>query len=400
MNSTGESSAYAGPDSRQFKVAVVATAYYPRSHADVIVSRWLTPRETDADWGWQGPRTRIVSLYVEQFGDKDMAREVAAAHGLPLFDSVAAALTLGGETLAVDGVILIGEHGDYPLNELGQKLYPRKELFDKIVAVFKASGRSVPVFCDKHYSWNFDWAREMFDTARDLGFLLFGGSSISYCDHEPKLHLANGSAIEAAVVVYYGPEECYSYHSIEFGQSLVERRAGGESGIRSITAWKGEAVGEQLDRDPDLRRMMEAALATASPPATGDYRENCRQDDDPPIVFRLEHADGLRVTHVRLNGHVKEWLAAVQVAGEDRPRTTQAGHGVAELHFPHFATLARVIEDTFLSGEPPVAPERPLLTTGATAALMAALAKPGEPLATPQLALPYSPKLYTAVFGV
>ena len=81
----------------------------------------------------------------------------------------------------MDGVLLIGEHGDYADNEIGQKLYPRKELFDKIVDVFRTSNRSVPVFCDKHLSWNFDWALEMDRTAREMGFLLLAGSSIPHC---------------------------------------------------------------------------------------------------------------------------------------------------------------------------------------------------------------------------
>ena len=51
-------------------------------------------------------------------------------------------------------MLLIGEHGDYPYNDKGQKLYPRYELFQKIVEVFKKSDRSVPVFNDKHLSYD------------------------------------------------------------------------------------------------------------------------------------------------------------------------------------------------------------------------------------------------------
>ena len=59
-------------------------------------------------------------------------------------------------TLAVDGVLLIAEHGDDPANEKGQKLYPRYELFEQILSVFRNSGRTVPVFNNKHLSWNWD----------------------------------------------------------------------------------------------------------------------------------------------------------------------------------------------------------------------------------------------------
>jgi hypothetical protein len=53
-------------------------------------------------------------------------------------------------TLDVDGVIIIAEHGDYPRNDKGQKRYPRYDFFKEMVKVFESSGRSVPVFNDKH----------------------------------------------------------------------------------------------------------------------------------------------------------------------------------------------------------------------------------------------------------
>lgn len=40
------------------------------------------------------------------------------------YKSIAEALCLGGDKLAVDGVLLIGEHGTYPKNEAGMTLYP------------------------------------------------------------------------------------------------------------------------------------------------------------------------------------------------------------------------------------------------------------------------------------
>ena len=100
-------------------------------------------------------------MYVDQFAENDLARDLCARHGVPLHRTVDAALCDGGDALAVDAVLLIGEHGDYPSNAIGQKLYPRKELFDRIVKRFRSDGRAVPIFCDKHLAWDFDSAREM-----------------------------------------------------------------------------------------------------------------------------------------------------------------------------------------------------------------------------------------------
>src|SRR6266478_9705567 len=103
------------------------------------------------------------------------SRALAKEHGFAISKDVAGALTLGGDKLAVDGVLLIGEHGDYPYNNKGQKLYPRFELFQRIVEVFRKSGRSVPVFCDKHLYYDRKRAREMVETAGKLGFGLMAG---------------------------------------------------------------------------------------------------------------------------------------------------------------------------------------------------------------------------------
>ena len=73
-------------------------------------------------------------------------------YGLKLYPSIEEALTLGTSKLAVDGVVIIAEHGKYPRNKKGQTLYPRYEWFKECVKVFEKSGRGVPVFNDKHLS--------------------------------------------------------------------------------------------------------------------------------------------------------------------------------------------------------------------------------------------------------
>lgn len=390
---------------RKLRVGVIMTIYRPRAHADVIVSRWLEPRAADADWGWSTPRSRIASMYVAQFPENDMARAMAEKHGVPLHDTVDGALRQGGRDLAVDAVLLIGEHGEYPYNEIGQHLYPRKELFDQIVASFDAAGRCVPVFCDKHLSWNFDWARQMMDTARHMGFPLLSASSIPHCRREPKIKLPYGTRIDEAVEIFYSGDEAYGYHGVEYGQAMAERRAGGETGVKAVTVWRGEDVWKQLDAGAWPKELMEAALAAADGPPSdseygrpqltpGDYRANCRDQTYGPTAIRVDYLDGFRMTHLNMSGHIKGWTIAMHINGRKQILATAAMVGDADLHFPHFATLSRLAEDMFLTGKPPFPPQRGLLTTGITEALMQARAKPGVPLATPQLAIQYDPADY------
>ena len=106
---------------------------------------------------------------------------------MPVFPTVAEALTLGSGKLAVDGVFLIAEQGDYPLNNKGQKLYPRYRLYKEIVDVFRSSGRAVPVFNDKHFSVDWNEAKWMFDQSRELRFPLLAGSSMQLTWRQPRL---------------------------------------------------------------------------------------------------------------------------------------------------------------------------------------------------------------------
>ncbi len=378
-----------------FTIAVIATVYFPNSHTDVIVSRWLEPRPDDPAWGWLEPKTRIVSLFVDQFAEKDMARGMCAKHNVPLYESVSAALCRGGETLDVDGVLLIGEHGDYPETEIGQKMYPRKEFFDHIVKVFQASGRSVPVFCDKHLSWNFDWALQMDQTACDMGFMFLSSSSIPLCQRVPELYLTSGHRVDEAVAVFYGGDEAYGYHSYEFVQAILENRAEGETGVKAITVYRDDDFWRQLEAGRWSEQLMLVALEAIrreNPKKVkdGSLRNNCMGDSaDGPTAICLDYRDGMRVTHLNLSGHITSWGIGIKLDGHEEHLATAPKVDDGTYSHGHFATMSSVIEKSFLTGHAPFSRRRSLITTGITAISMQARANPGVQLLTPELAITY-----------
>src|SRR5205807_3641553 len=156
----------AAADGPRPKVAAVFTEFRLRSHAFHILTSLMGPYLFRGKW--IDPGIDVVSFYADQFPNGDMAREASERFKVPLYKTIDEALCLGGQTLAVDAVALIGEHGRYPRNDLGQVMYPRKEFFDQIVAVIERSKRPVPVFNDKHLSYRWDWAKAMYDDARRL----------------------------------------------------------------------------------------------------------------------------------------------------------------------------------------------------------------------------------------
>jgi len=161
---------------RRPRVAAIMTVMTYRSHAHVILENFLQRYLFNGQW--TDPGVDVVSFYVDQFPDGDMSRRVAAQYGIPTYETTGDAVRAGGQELGVDAVLSIGEHGDYPYNDRDQHMYPRKRFFDEIVAVFRDSGRAVPVFNDKHLSYRWDWARAMYDTSRELDFGLMAGSSV------------------------------------------------------------------------------------------------------------------------------------------------------------------------------------------------------------------------------
>lgn len=373
---------------RPLRLAAIATTWRHGhnassiSHAEVILKRWLEPGPADHTWGWTGPRTTLANLYIEQTHDDDEIHHLAPRHNLHLAPTLDDALTRGKDQLDVDAVLLIGEHGEYPRNELGQKLYPRRELFDRIVAVYERCGQVAPLFCDKHFSWNFDWAREMLHTADRMGFMLFGGSSLPHCQLDPSLPTLENHPPRHVVAVYAGDIEAYGFHSMEMAQTYLETRPGGETGIRAVTAYEGPALAEAQQRGEWPATLFNAAVRAA---------DSAPEDVTPRMAFVVDYADGLRVTHINLQRGLKGWALAVQRENDDQTHAARVVMGGRDDFHSHFAGFARVIENTLLAGQPTYPTQRTLLATGTIAAAMRARSQPATALTTPELNIHYTP---------
>jgi hypothetical protein len=386
----------------RLKIAAVVTEYRKYSHAQHIVDRFLY------GYGWNGrhhhPPMDLVSLYTDQVPEGDASR--ARAKEIPslrIYPTVAEALTLGGEKLAVDGVLLIGEHGDYPTNEKGQRLYPRYELFQQIVDVFRHSGKSVPVFNDKHLSWNWDWAKEMVQTSRDMGFALMAGSSLPVSRRIPPVEMPAGAEVEEAMSVALGGPDSYDFHALETLQTMVERRRGGETGVVAMHALKGDAVWDAMDSgswegggwDP---RLFEACLCrsqTLSSPRPGfshvlPSAKEVRQLRRNPVAYRFEYADGLKATILIGDGLVRDFNFAARLKSRREPLSTLMFLPYYDLQ-NFFSPLVNHIETLFLTGKSPYPIERTLLTTGLTAAGVESLFQGQKRIATPHLQISYQP---------
>src|SRR5580704_19224448 len=167
------------------KIAAISSTYHVRSHSDNFVTRFLEGYWIN-DRYYPSP-CDIVSMYLDQTHPADIGHRLSAAYKFPIVPSIADALTLGTGKLAVDAVLIICEHGDYPFNDKQQQLYPRYEFFEQVVNIFRKSGRSVPVHTDKHLSYDWTQAKQMYDWSRELKFPMGAGSSVSVTFRRPEL---------------------------------------------------------------------------------------------------------------------------------------------------------------------------------------------------------------------
>ncbi|MCS7166725.1 MAG: hypothetical protein RMI91_14860 [Gemmatales bacterium] len=361
-----------GPPKR---IAAITTVYWKYSHADDIITKFI---EGYAIVGRiHEPHCRVVSLYIEQFPDSDIGRGLAARYSIPIFKTPGETLTLGGKDLAVDGVLLVAEHGDYPTNEKGQTLYPRRELFEEIVKVFRATGKSVPVYNDKHLSYSWENARWMYEQSRALKFPMMAGSSVPVTWRRPPIELRLGTPLQAALSVGYAGIESYGFHGLEALQCLVERRQGGETGVRAVQALQGKAALEAIRSGQSSLHLLDTALAAI--PRRHGRREEA---DRNPTVFLIEYADGLQAAVYMSNSHVAEFAAAIQPRGH---RPVGTWFYLPKPQRDHFSFLCNHIEKMFLTGRPSYPVERTLLTTGMLAFLMESLHQKGRRIETHEL---------------
>jgi hypothetical protein len=369
------------------KIAAIVTAYYPRSHADVIVTKFL--KGFPCDDGLHPPQVDIVSMYLDQIHEKDVGVELAGEHGVQIYQSIPGALTLGGKELAVDGVLIIGEHGDYAWNEKDQHMYPRRFFFEQVCGVFATCGRSVPVFSDKHLAYNWEDAKLMYDRAAELSVPFMAGSSLPLAWRNPWLEFEMGTPIHEAVSVAYSGLDSYGFHALELLQCMVERRTGGETGISSVHCLEGSAVWQARDDGLWSSDLFDQAVENIEDKESGTAETICQQ----PAVFLVDYATGLKAATFMLSGYLKGWGFSAR-SGEG-VEATEAFLG-NDPH-PHFSYLGLNIQEMFLTGVPQYPVERTLLVSGALDALMGSRHKGHVRVETPHLGISYQPARHSPI---
>src|SRR4051794_36333120 len=305
------------------RIAVVGSIYKYLSHVQHIADRFLVGYPYRG--AWHKPDMQVVSLYIDQKPEGDLSEQRAKEFGFKVYPTIAEALRCGGDKLAVDAVLCVVEHGDYPRNEKGQILYPRHEFFKQFVEVFEKDGKTVPVYNDKHLSYSFEKAKWMLDQSKRLRFPVLAGSSLPVTWRLPEIELPLGCTIDEAVMVGNGGSDPMDYHALEAMQCMIERRKGGETGVRSVQMITGPDVWKAGAEGRWSKDLLVAALSRSDTPMGLTVQDGRTQDlvasgelpklvKDPAAYF-IEHNDGLKTTLLMLTGAIQDFNFAARVQG-------------------------------------------------------------------------------------
>ena len=378
------------------RIAVIATIYRYLSHAQHFADRFLVGYPIEGRW--HRPDMKIVSLFVDQQPEGDQSTDRAREFEFSVYPTIAETLRCGGDELAVDAVLLIGEHGDYPHNEMSQVLYPRYEFFKECIKVFEEDGRAVPIYNDKHLSYGFEKAKEMVDDAHRLDFGLLAGSSLPVTWRLPDVELPLECEIEDALMIGVGGSDPMDYHALEAMQCMVERRKGGETGIAAVQLIDGKEVWSAGEDGRWSLELLEAALSRSDTPCgltdeDGRTQNLIGNDElkrlvENPSAYFIEYNDGFKATLLMLNGAVRDYCFAAKLKDEPIPVSTQFFLTPVP-NVTYSACLISKIEELFETGKAPYPAERTLLVSGALESCLTSRHQGHVRLETPHLNVEY-----------
>lgn len=369
------------------EIAGITTVLRKNSHGEVLIGRLVRGFSLND----QGPRPalKLASLYADQVPRNDLSRDWSTTYGFPVATSVKEALTLGTGTLAVDGIMLVAEHGEYEKSASGNTMYPKRRLFGEVVETFRSSGQSVPVFIDKHLADNWADAKWVYDQAKELKVPLMAGSSLPVLWRYPPVDTVRDAKLEEIVAVSYGRLDAYGFHAIEMVQCLVERRNGGETGVRSVQAFTGDAVWKAADSGQFNSKLFEATLDRQNQKRWEKRNRTLRESVREPVLWQIEYRDGLKASILTLNGAIADWTTAWKYVDDEQITSTRF-QVQEERPYGHFTFLVQGFEKMVRTGKPAWPVERTLLTSGILNALLRSQTDEGRRLDTPWLDVRYT----------
>ncbi len=368
--------AAAAPAGQAKRIAILATVY-PLHMADRLLVGYPYAG------AWHKPAMKVVSLYVDQKPEGDLSGGRAREFGFQVYPTISGALRCGGTKLAVDAVLIFAD--------------PRSEFLAQCIEVFEQDGGAVPVFNDGQLSGSFEKARTMVDAARRLRFPLLAGSSLPVTWRLPAIDLPPGCSIEEALMVGEGGRDAMDFHALEGMQCMVERRRGGETGVKAVQLLEGDAVWKAGEEGRYSKALLTSALSRSDTPLGLTVEDGRTQDlvasgalrnlAKNPAAYCIEYRDGLKATMLMLDGAIKDFNFAARLRGAQILSTQFLL--TPEPNATYSACLMHKVEETIASGGAPYPADRTLLAGGMLESCLTSKLQGHARLETPHLKVVY-----------
>jgi hypothetical protein len=438
---------WAQTSGRPLRLAILGSVYRYQSNMQTIADRFLVGYPCDGEW--RMPNVQVVSVYVDQLArqaeaapspyqlamtgaklapsssskgiagglgrDRSVAQPAAEKQETPekpdlsnvrsqqfgfrLCKDIPEALRCGGDRIAVDAVLTIVEQDGYPSNDKGQILLPGYDFFQQCAQVFEEEGHAVPYFHHKQLSFSFEQAQAMVKTANRLRFPLQAGSSLPLTWRLPDVDIPPGAEVQEAVMVVGGRYDGMDFDALEAMQCMLERRKGGETGVKAVQLLEGDDVWAAGNAGRWSSDLLSSALSRSDTPLGLTVLDGRTQDlvasgvlpqlVKDPVAYCIEYNDGTHATLLLLNGAIMDFNIAARVKG----------HGLISTQFflppppneTYSACLAAKAEQMFQSRTAGYPVERTLLTTGLLEACLNSRHRLNQRLETPHLRINYQP---------
>jgi hypothetical protein len=233
----------------------------------------------------------------------------------------------------------------------------------------------------------------MVDASHRLKFPMLAGSSIPVTWRLPAVDIPFGAEIEDALMVGVGGSDPMDFHALEGLQCMVERRKGGETGVKAVQMLQGDAVWKANYS----KELLTAALSRSDTPLGATDVDGRTQDlvangELPKLVknpgaYFIEYRDGLKATMLMLTGAVKDFNFAARVKGSGIVSTQFLLS--PEPNVTYSACLMQKAEQMFETGVAAYPVERTLLVSGILESCLTSKVQNQQRLETPHLNVSY-----------
>jgi hypothetical protein len=188
------------------------------------------------------------------------------------------------------------------------------------------------------------------------------------------------------------------FHALEAMQCMVERRQGGETGVKAVQMLEGAAVWRAGEEGRWSKEMLSAALSRSDTPMGLTLVDGRTQDlvgsgevqklAKNPAAYFIDYTDGLHTTLLMLDGALKDFNFAARRRGAKDIVSTQFFLSPVP-NVTYSACLVNKIEEMFGTGQAPYPVERTLLVSGVLEACLTSRLQDHRRLETPQLSVRY-----------